>query len=107
MPEAAALIAGSLAASCRYDYDNETLVVTDAAGKPRVDANGKPMSAEALVSEFIDSRPFLRKATTPSGSGAEGSAGNKTEKSMLKSDWENMTPKEKAAHFDVGGTLRD
>ena len=107
VPEAVKDIASALSASCRFDLESELLAVVGADGKPRVGADGSPLSVDALVAEFIDSRPYMRKSTTPPGSGSAGGAGNKSGKSLLKSEWEKMSPKEKAAHFDAGGTLRD
>ena len=106
--EAAKDIADALSASCRFDLESESLAVVGADGKPRVDSNGKPLGVDALIAEYTDSRPYLRKTTTPAGSGSAGSAGNKaTAKSMLRSEWELLPAKAKAAHFTDGGTLRD
>jgi hypothetical protein len=108
IPEAIKDIASALTASCRFDLESETLVVVGADGKPRVGSDGKPLSVDALIAEFVDQRPYLRKSTTPAGSGAAGGAGNKAgAKSMLRSEWEKLDAKSKAAHFDAGGTLRD
>lgn len=107
IPEAAKDIADALSASCRFDLESESLAVVGADGKPRVGSDGKPLSVEALLAEFTDSRPYLRKSTTPPGSGAAGGAGNKSVKSMLRSEWDKLPLKEKSAHVDGGGTLRD
>lgn len=107
LPEAAKDIADALASSCRFDLENESLAVVGADGKPRVDGNGKPLGVDALIAEYTDSRPYLRKATGTPGSGAAGGAGNKSGKSMLRSEWDKLDSKSKAAFFDAGGTLRD
>lgn len=107
IPEAAKDIADALSASCRFDLETESLAVVGADGKPRVGQDGKPLSVDALIAEFIDQRPYLRKSTTPAGSGAAGGAGNKSGKSLVRSDWEKLPAKERSAHFDSGGTLRD
>lgn len=108
LPEAARDIADALASSCRFDLESESLAVVGADGKPRVGQDGKPLSVDALVAEFTDQRPYLRKSTAPAGSGAAGGAGNKAAgKSMLRSEWEKLDAKARMAHFDAGGTLRD
>jgi hypothetical protein len=80
IPEAAKDIADALVSSCRFDLESESLAVVGADGKPRVGQDGKPLSVDALIAEFIDQRPYLRKSTTPAGSGAAGGAGNKAVK---------------------------
>ena len=108
IPEAVKDIADALCHSCRFDLDSESLSAVGADGKPRVGQDGTPVSADALLSEFLNQRPYLRKSTTPPGSGAAGGAGNKAAgKSMLRSEWDRMPSKEKSAHFEAGGTLRD
>ena len=101
-------IAYALAHSCRFDLENESLAVVGADGKLRVGSDGKPLSVDALIAEYTDARPYLRKSTAPAGSGASGSAGSKSSgKVMLRSEWERLDGKSKAAHFETGGTLRD
>jgi len=58
--------------------DDGQPVVTDAYGTPRESkaAPGSPMTVDEAVSEFIASRPHLRRAFVPVGSGAAlGSTG--------------------------------
>jgi len=107
IPEAAKDIAASLLHSCKFNLESEQLEVIGADGKSRTDQNGKPLSVDALIAEHIEARPYLRKATTPSGSGAAGGAGNKTARTITRSEFEAMPQKERAAFFADGGKLRD
>jgi len=107
VPEAVKDIADALGTSCLFDLESESLVVVGADGKPRVGSDGKPLGVDALIAEYTDSRPYLRKSTTPAGSGASGGAGNKTAKSMLRSEFEKLDVKARHAHFEAGGTIRD
>lgn len=107
IPEAAKDIADALSASCRFDLESESLAVVGADGKPRVGSDGKPLSVEALIAEFTDCRPYLRKSTATPGSGAAGGAGTKSGRSILRSEFDAMTGKDRAAYMSDGGTLRD
>lgn len=106
IPEASKDIASALATSCRYDIESESLVVVDAAGKLRIGADGKPLSVDALVAEFTDSRPYLRKAATPPGSGADGKPAAK-ESSISKAQWSAMTGAQKSAFSIAGGKVNE
>jgi hypothetical protein len=72
IPEAVNDICRALASTCNYDIESDALTVLDAAGKPRLGGDGKPISADALVKEFLDARPYFRKASGSPGSGATG-----------------------------------
>ena len=105
--EAARDIADALSHSCRFDLETESLSVVGADGKMRVGSDGKPLSVDALIAEYADARPYLRKSTAPAGSGAAGGAGKQPGKILLRSEWDRLDTKSKAAHFEAGGTLRD
>ena len=107
IPEAAKDIADALSSSCRFDLESESLAVVGADGKPRVGSDGKPLSVDALVAEFTDARPYLRKSTSATGSGAAGGAGNQAGKAITRSEFDALPIAAKLAHFDAKGTVRD
>lgn len=76
IPEAVSDIAYRLAASCTYDIESDSLVVLDGAGKPRLGTDGKAITADAVIKEFLDGRPHFRKASGSPGSGSQGSGSN-------------------------------
>jgi len=107
VPEAAADIAAQLAISCRYDLDTDALLVSGSDGKPRVDKDGKPFGVDALIAEFVENRPYLRKASGTSGSGAGGSGSPKSGQSTNMAGLMAMEPKARAKFFADGGKLTD
>lgn len=106
IPEAAGDIAAALAGSCRYDLETEQLYAVDGAGKPRIGQDGKPLGADALIAEFTDSRPYLRKAATPPGSGADGKQTSK-ETTVSRTQWAAMTGAQKSAFATAGGKVSE
>jgi len=72
LPEAVEDVVARLSHSCVYNLDADTITPMDAAGKPRLGSDGKPLTAEAVVREFLDSKPHFRRASGSPGSGASG-----------------------------------
>lgn len=64
-----------LKASCTFDLAQDTLLVIDSAGRPVLGTDGKPKTADAFVSEFIESTPIFKQPTQGQGSGAAGGGG--------------------------------
>lgn len=59
--------------SCQFDLKADTLVITGPDGNPILGSDGKPKSADAYVSEYLEARPYLRQPTQTQGSGSAGS----------------------------------
>jgi hypothetical protein len=68
--EAADDILALTASGCEYDIETGNLVAIGGDGRPRLDADGKPMGADALLAEFLERRPIYKRATAAPGSGA-------------------------------------
>lgn len=101
-------LAQTLARSCRFNLDADTLEVVGADGKPRMGDDGKPMSVDALIAEYIQQRPYLRAASGSQGSGANGKGGGEGKAGeMLRTTWEALSSKLRSEHFANGGTLRE
>ena len=83
IPEAVGDAVQQLAVSCRYNLTTNVLEVVDAQGKARVDADGKPLSVDALLSEYLGTRAYLRKATTTAGSGGKQAEGSNAGKQVM------------------------
>lgn len=66
-------ILSQLRGSCTFDLKADTLVITGPDGRPILGSDGKPKSADAFVSEFLEARPYLRQPTQSQGSGGSGS----------------------------------
>lgn len=111
LSDAAEDIAQQLRLSCLYDPSTRKVVAVDAAGKPRVGQDGKPLGVDALVSEFLSNRPWFRKPAGVQGSGAGGSGQpGTTPKTMSKAQWEALNKQDAAASakfFAEGGKLTD
>ncbi len=75
LPEAVADIAAQLRAGCMYDPDADALTFVDAAGKPHLGSDGKPLAADAAVDRYLADRPWFRKPSNAPGSGAAPGAG--------------------------------
>lgn len=97
-------VTDQLAVKTKYDPDQDTLVVLDAAGQPLKDDSGKPIPVDTWVNGWLDKRPHYLSDTTPTGSGAKGgkAAGAKE---ISVSAFEAMSPTDRAKHFADGGTL--
>ncbi len=106
IPAAVADIAKQLASGCRFDLDSESFVIIDAAGKPRVGQDGKPLSVDALIGEFLDARPYLKLPSGSPGSGAAGSGQRPAGRVITRAELDAMSGKEQAAFFADGGTLK-
>lgn len=74
LPQAAKDIAAQLAAGCAYDPDAHQIAFVDAAGRPLLGQDGKPKTAEAVVTDFLVERPWYRAPAGSPGSGAGGGA---------------------------------
>lgn len=88
LPEAADDVASLLVSSCKLNIKTNSLEVIGQDGRPRLDSDGKPMSADALVNEYLDKRPHLKRSTSPSGSGATGTASGASKNSKVISERE-------------------
>lgn len=62
-----------LRSSCQFDLEKDTLVVIGADGRPALAKDGKPQTADAYLTEYLDERPHMRSGIMASGSGAAGS----------------------------------
>lgn len=102
--EAAGDIAAQLRQSCRFDVDRDMVEVIDAAGKPRVDAEGKPLGVDALIAEYLNARPWFRKPSNTPGSGAAGKGGSATGAVKTAAEIEAMGAIARAQFFQSGGT---
>jgi len=98
-------IAAALSNSCRYDFDSDSLQVLGPDGKPRVDSDGKPLGVDALIAEFTEARPYLRKASGTAGSGAAGSGAPAAGKSISMDTYQSMSVKEKGAFHKANGRI--
>lgn len=107
LPEALADISRALSSSCNYDIESDSLIVLDAAGKPRVGADGKPIAAEVVIREFLDARPYFRKSVGSPGSGAQGGGKNLPAPAakITQADLEKLTPIQAANFFKDGGSV--
>lgn len=83
IPEAVTDAVQQLANSCRFNLSSNVLEVVDAQGKARIDADGKPLSVDALLAEYLGTRAYLRKATTTAGSGGKQADGSNAGKQMM------------------------
>jgi hypothetical protein len=76
----------------------------DQAGKPILGADGKPKTADAVIREFLDSKPHFRRATGSPGSGSQGGDGSgKASATATAAQVEAMDPMERAKFFAAGG----
>ena len=66
-------IVAQLKGSCNFNLDSESLEVMDAAGKPLLGDDGKPVQADAYMAKFLENRPYFRRASQAPGSGSSGS----------------------------------
>ena len=98
-------IAAALSTSCRYDLDSDALLVLGTDGKPRVDAEGKPLGVDALIAEFVAARPYLRKASGTSGSGAEGGGKTVTGPTMTMASYTALSAKEQGKFWQAKGII--
>jgi hypothetical protein len=107
-PKTRELMAKQLMSSCKYDEDTDTLMVMDAAGRPAIGSDGKPLSVDALVKQFLDDHPDFRKASKTPGSGAAGTGpkpGAKTMTQAQVADLGTTDPKALARFFAEGGQM--
>lgn len=97
-------IVAQLRGSCNFNLDSESLEVMDAAGKPLLGDDGKPLSADAHLAKFLEKRPYYRLASQAPGSGASG-AGKTTAvgATMTAAQIDSMSPLQKAVFFKDGG----
>lgn len=105
--EARSDIAAALAASCRYDFETDALQVLGADGKPRVDKDGKALGVDALIAEFVESRPYLRKASGTAGSGASGSGSSSKAPKMSLESYKALSAKERGVFHTANGVITD
>lgn len=97
-------IVAQLRGSCNFNLDTESLEVMDAAGKPVLGDDGKPMQADAYVAKFLENRPYFCRASQAPGSGSSGPGKTAaTGATMTASQLETMSPMQKAAFFKDGG----
>ena len=98
-------IVAQLRGSCNFNLDSESLEVMDAAGKPLLGDDGKPMSADAHMAKFLENRPYFRRASQAPGSGSNGTARVATEVgSIRRSEASHLTPAQ--ARAVAKGTLK-
>jgi hypothetical protein len=71
--ELADLFFSQLVSSCQYDLGADILRVSGDGGAAPVDADGKPITADAWITNRLDASPLLKPAASP-GSGAAGGA---------------------------------
>lgn len=56
-----------------YDLERDALVITGQDGRPAVDGQGQPMSADAHIAAWLEARPHFRAPAASDGSGGSGS----------------------------------
>ncbi len=96
-----------LRGSCRYDVETDTLTVVDAAGKPQLGSDGRPLSVDTFIRQAVDSRPHFKSAAAAPGSGAVGAGKIPGQKVMRRADYEAMPSREGARFLQSGGLLID
>src|SRR3990167_4177282 len=74
--------------------DNGNLIIVNAEGQPRVNADSKPMTENELFKEFLDGNPHLVKASGSTGAGSTGSTGSNTgaAKTIKRGDFDKLSP---------------
>jgi hypothetical protein len=104
LPDAVEDVVARLSGSCVYDIETDMLTPVDQAGKPILGADGKPKTADAVIREFLDSKPHFRRATGSPGSGSQGGDGSgKASATATAAQVEAMDPMERAKFFAAGG----
>ena len=106
-PTALADLRNLLKSSCRYDLDSDALTVVDAAGKPQLGSDGRPLGVDALIRAAVDARPYLKAAAAVPGSGAAGAAKVPGQAVMRFADYEGMSAREQGLFLAKGGKLID
>ena len=99
-------IVAQLRVSCNFNLDAESLEVMDAAGKPAMGDDGKPMQADAFVSKFLENRPYFRTASKATGSGSSGAGKSATTSAtMTEATAKDMGAIQVAAFLNSGGKI--
>lgn len=92
----------------RSDYkmeDNKPVVMD--GDKHKLNAKGERMSVAEHAASFLDTNPQHAKAKG-GGHGSGGSGGRSSDgESMLRSDFEALSPVDQSAHCTGGGTITD
>lgn len=97
-------LVAQLKSRATFDPDANALIIKDAAGKPLLDpSTGKPIGADALVKDFLSTRPHYRKNSTPDGTGAAQPAQPAKGSTLSAAQMELMGPMQKAKFFQDGG----
>ena len=97
-------IVAQLKGSCNFNLDSESLEVMDAAGKPLLGYDGKPVQADAYMAKFLENRPYFRLASQAPGSGSVGAGKSTATGPTLSSDAiQAMSPIARAKFFADGG----
>jgi len=111
MKGAAALLLPHVKQNVRVMQEDGEFVtrVVDAAGNPRVDAKGKFLTINDLVSEMRQSETYARAfdASGASGSGAGASSGAATAKTVTRTKWDTMSHIERSSFSRAGGKVTD
>lgn len=89
--------------------DNGNLLVVNAEGTPRLNADNKPMTENELFKEFLDGNPHLVKASGNSGAGSTGGTAFNAgaAKTMKRDAYDKMGPAAKMDYIKGGGALTD
>ncbi len=88
----------------RYDFDTETVIVTDAAGQPQKDTDGNPVGVDSFISGWLEKRPHYLLDKTQKGSG--GQSGQRQTGTVYSNEqFEKLSPREAAKFFADGGKL--
>ena len=97
-------VAAALASNCSYDLDSDALQVLGADGKPRVDAVGKPLGVDAVISEYVSARPYLHKddGLVAAGVGKKAAGAGRT---MTIDAYKQLRATAQGAFFQNGGKL--
>lgn len=98
VPEAIPDIVSQLRQSCQFNLDSETLEVTDAAGRPLTGSDGAAIEADAYLSQFLEKRPYFRRASQAPGSGSSGATKITSEPGVIRrADASRLTPSQAQA----------
>ncbi len=97
-------IVEALKGRTQYNFDTESVTVTDAAGLPQKDTDGNPVSVDAFISGWLEKRPHYLLDKTQKGSGGEGDK-KQTGKVLTEEAFGSLSTKDKAKFFADGGKI--
>ncbi|MFA7301939.1 MAG: hypothetical protein WC069_06535 [Candidatus Shapirobacteria bacterium] len=97
-------IVEALRGRTQYNFDTESVTVLTEAGQPMLGDDGKPMEVDAFLGKWLEKRPHYTLDKSPKGSGGSG-AKNQTGTVISETQFESMTPTQRAVFFKDGGKV--